>query len=75
MAIRVSHGFIQEPLVFWITTNDPIQRDDVRGKKLTGNAAEIPVEESHSAGSAPTRRLLGRGRDIGQQIEFLTTTT
>jgi hypothetical protein len=63
---RVSHGFIQEPLVFWITTDDPIQRDDVRGKKLTGNADKITVDESHSIGSASTRRLVGRRRNIGR---------
>jgi hypothetical protein len=55
VAIRVSHRFIQEPLVFWITTDDPIQRDDVRGKKLTGNADEIPVDESYNnSSSSPT---------------------
>ena len=66
VAIRVSYRFIQEPLVFWITTDDPIQRDDVGGEKLTGNADKITVDESHSVGSAPTRRLLGRRRDIGR---------
>ena len=66
MVIRVSHRFIQEPLVFWITTDDPIQRDNVSGKKLTGHADKITVDESHKAGSAPTRRFLGRHRDIGR---------
>ena len=66
VAIRVSHRFIQEPLVFWITTDHPIQRDEVGGKKLTGHAEKITVDESHGGGSAPTRRLLGRRRDIGR---------
>lgn len=57
VVIRVSHRFIQEPLVFWITTDDPIQRDDIGGKKLTGNTDKITVDESHRVGSAPTRRL------------------
>ncbi len=66
VTLGVSHRFIQEPLVFWITTDDPIQRDDVGGRKLTGNVDKITVDESHRGGSAPTRRLLGRRRDIGR---------
>ena len=57
VAIRVSHGFIQEPLVFWVTTDDPIQRDDISRKKLTGNPDEITVDESDGVGLASTRRL------------------
>jgi hypothetical protein len=63
---RASRRFIEEPLVFWITTDDSIQRDDIGGKKLIGNADKIAVDESHRVGSAPTRRLLGRRRDIGR---------
>ena len=66
VAIRVSHGFIQEPLVFWVTTDDPIQRDDIGGDKLTSNLYKITVDESHSIGSASTRRLVGRRRNIGR---------
>jgi hypothetical protein len=62
----VSRRFIKEPLVFWITTDDPIQRDDVGGKKLTGNPYKITVNESDRVGSASTRRLHGRRRDIGR---------
>ena len=64
--IRMSRRFIHEPLVFWITTDDPIQRDDIGGKKLTGNPYEITVDESDRVGSASTRRLLGRRHDIGR---------
>ena len=63
---RVSRRFIEEPLVFWVTTDHPIQCDDIDGKKLTGNPYKIAVDESDRVGSAPTRRLLGRRRDIGR---------
>jgi hypothetical protein len=46
---RVSRRFIEEGLVFWITTDDPIQRDDIGGKKLTGNPYEITVDESDAS--------------------------
>jgi len=36
---RVSRRFIEEPLVFRITTDDPVQRDDIGGKNLTGQAS------------------------------------
>jgi hypothetical protein len=62
----VSRRFIEEGLVFLITTDDPIQRDDIGGEKLTGNPYEITVDESDRAGSASTRRLLGSRRDIGR---------
>jgi hypothetical protein len=52
-----SRRFTKKPLVFRITTDDPIQRDDVSGKKLTGNPDEITVDESNRAGSASTHRL------------------
>jgi hypothetical protein len=57
---------MEEGLVFWITTDDSIQCDDIGGKKLTGSAYEITVDESDRVGSASTRRLLGRRRDIGR---------
>src|SRR5438132_8548641 len=60
---RVSRRFIEEGFVFWITTDDPIQRDDVDLKQLPGNADKITVDESHRGGLTPTRRLLGRRRD------------
>ena len=54
---RESRRFIKKLLVFWITTDDPIQRDDISGKKLTGNPDEITVNESDRVGSASTRHL------------------
>lgn len=45
----MSGRFIEEGLVFWITTDDPIQRDDIGGKKLTGNRYEITVDESDAS--------------------------
>ena len=54
---RVSRRFIEEPLVCWITTDDPIQRNDIGGKELTGNPYEIAMDESDRVGSASTRRL------------------
>jgi hypothetical protein len=60
----VSRRFLKEGFVFCITTDDPIQRDDVGGKKLTGNPYEITVDESDRVASASTRRLRGRRRDI-----------
>ena len=54
---RESRRFIKKPLVFRITTNDPIQRDEIGDKKLPGNPYEITVDESDRAGSASTRRL------------------
>jgi hypothetical protein len=66
----VSRRFLKEGFVFCITTDDPIQRDDVGGKKLTGNPYEITVDESDRVASASTRRLRGRRRDIrGRQVD------
>ena len=42
VAIRVSRRFIQQPLVFWITTDHPVQCDDVGGNKLTGTGDKSP---------------------------------
>jgi hypothetical protein len=67
VARRASHGFSQEPLVFWITTDDPIQCDDVGRNKLTGDADKITLDESHRVGSASTYRLCRRRRDIGRR--------
>jgi len=33
-AIHAPHRFLQQPLVLWVTTDDPIECDDVGGKKL-----------------------------------------
>ena len=57
MVFRVSHRLTQELLVFWITTDNPIQRDDIGGKKLAGNADKITVNESHEVASASTCSL------------------
>jgi hypothetical protein len=43
---RVSRRFVEKPLAFWVTTNDPIQGDDIGGKKLTGNTDKVTVDES-----------------------------
>ena len=56
----VSRRFLKEGLVCCITTDDPIQRHDVGGKKLTANPYEITVDESDRVASASTRRLGGR---------------
>jgi hypothetical protein len=42
----VSGRFLKEGFVFCRTTDDPIQRDDIGHKKLTGNPDEITVDES-----------------------------
>ena len=42
----VSRRFLKEGFVFCKTTDDPIQRDDIGRKKLTGNPDEITVDES-----------------------------
>src|SRR6476620_4955723 len=62
-AIHVSHRFPQEPLVLRVTTDDPIECDDVGGRKLTRHADKIPADESDRRGSPATRRLLGCRRD------------
>jgi len=56
-ATRESRRFIKQPLVFWITTDDPIQRDHIGGKKPTGNLYKITVDESGRVGLPSTRRL------------------
>jgi hypothetical protein len=67
---RVSRRFLKQRFVSCITADDPIQRDDIGRKKLTGNSYEITVDESDRVGSASTRRLRGRCRDIGgRQID------
>jgi hypothetical protein len=43
---RVPRRFLKEGFVFCITTDDPIQCDDIGRKKLTGHPDEITVDES-----------------------------
>src|SRR4026207_219932 len=63
-AIHASHRFLQQPLVLWVTTDDPIECDDVGGNKLTCHADKIPADESDRRGSPAPRPLPGCRRDI-----------
>ena len=54
---RESHRFIEKPLVFRITTDNPIQRDDISGKELIGHLYKITVDKSDRVCSASTRHL------------------
>src|SRR5881397_2421067 len=63
---RVLRPLLKKGFVCCVTTNDPIQRDDIGRKKLTGNPYEITMDESDRVVSALTRRFRGRCRDIGR---------